>query len=565
MSFITSAPSFLQSFTSRGVFSSETAFQKPRISNSISGLNSQGFSKRIPANGQVSQEKNVKNQKVKHSIDNDDDLSMFDPIKKLKVKCEKDFSSSERLTATRVYQNSSSVVKLTVAEVFGEPVKPAKSTKINFFDDDDQNDDSSLSFISSSYSSLDQIEEEPVDTKKKEQEKDFGTAYLKNQFSSPLEEEVPHRGVTEPLVVRDNVLNSFKNKECINSDDVFIPPHVLNYQQLLPLTHYHTLQSSNLLQNIQAFRNIDLINQLGFNQLLGYNQQSFYPQYNMMNHHLGHHHQNNIYEELLRLEQNKLVNQSGNTMRVKNEDGYDSDSQATKSTSLEQENPSSEDILSGVKYPKTSSPFSNLSEVDDLEKTLKLPRSLSVQETKKQSKKESSVGGKAKKDINKVQNNKKKRSENLKLDLNPQQLKVERRLNRLQLLRYQQGEIEEEAPVFQIPEETNIKVINEEAEYLEQLLQCQAVIPAFNLDEPLRRRSTIPLRWNPQDMSTEDVNDYIQRLSEIIQSPITDQEGALKLLRSNGMDVKRVVETVQEDIAFYKELFRLKVKRSRRR
>jgi len=561
MSFITAAPSFLQSFTSRGVFSSETAFQKPRMPNSMSGLSSQGFSKRIPVNGQASHEKNVKNQKVKHSIDNDDDLSMFEPIKKLKVKCEKDFCSSERLTATRTYKNSSSVVKLTVAEVFGEPVKPVKSTKVNFFDDDDQNDDSSLSFISSSYSSLDQIEEEPVDPKRNGQEKDFEPVYLNNQFSSPLKEEVPHQGVTEPLVVRDNVLSSFKNKECINSDDVFIPPHVLNYQQLLPLTHYHTLQSSNLLQNIQAFRNIDLINQFSFNQLLGYNQQSFYPQYNMM----SHHHQNNIYEELLRLEQNKLVIQSRNAMRVKNEDGYDSDSQATKSTSLEQENPSSEDILNGGKYPKTSSPFSNMSEADDLEKTLRLTRSLSVQETKNEGKKESSLAGKPKKEINKTQNNKKKRGENLKLDLQPQQLKVERRLNKLQLLRYQQGEIEEEVPLFQIPEETNHKVINEEAEYLEQLLQCQAFIPPFNLDEPLRRRSTITLRWNPQDMPTEDINDYIQRLSDTIQSPITDQEGALKLLRSHKMDVKRVIEIVQEDIAFYKELFRMKVKRCRRR
>jgi len=546
------------------------------MSNSASGLSSQGFSKRIPMNGQISHEKSAKNQKVKHSIDNDDDLSVFGPSKKLKVKCEKDFSSSERLTATRASQNSSSVVKLTVAEVFGEPIKPAKSTKINFFDDDDQNDDSSLSFISSSYSSLDQIEEEPVDIKQKEQEKDFEPVYLKNRFSSPLEEEVPHQRVTEPLVVRDNVLNSFKNKECINSDDdVFIPPHVLNYPRLLPLTHYHTLQSSNLLQNIQAFRNIDLINQLGvsgLNQLLGYNQQSFYPQYNV-NMNMIHHPQMfmaNYEEELIRMEQNKLINQDRNMMRfehVKNEDGYDSDSQATKSTSLEQENPSSEDILNlnVGKYPKTSSPFSNLSEVDDLEKiSPKLPRSLSVQEPKKQGKKE--TGKAAKKDVNKSQNNKKKRGENLKLDLHPQQLKVERRLNKLQLLRYQQGEIEEEAPLFQVTEEQKEKqVLDEEAAYLEQLLQCQAVVPPFNLDEPTRRRRTITLRWNPENMSTEDVNEYIQRLSQIIESPITDQEGALKLLRSHNMDVNRVIEVVQGDVVFYKELFRLKVKRSRRR
>jgi len=549
MSFVTSVPSFLQGFASRGVFSAETAFQKPRVSNSASGFASQGFSKRIPMNGQISQEKNTKGMKVKPSIDNDESLFTLEPSKKLKVSCEKEFSSSERLTANRHHKAHSSVVKLTVAEVFDEqPVKPCKSGKLNFFDDDDQNDDSSLSFISSSFSSLDHIEEEPVETKRKESGRDFE---LDHHFKSSFyeKEEVVHQRVTEPLVVRDNVLNSFKNKECINPDDVFIPAHMIDYSRLFPLTHYHTLQSSaSLLQNLQAFRNIDLINQLGIGmpQLFSYNQQqSFYPQYPVINH------QQMIHEELFRLEQSKINVRLEN---VKNEEGYDSDSQATKSTCIE-----GMDILNGGKILKTSSPFSNLSEVDDMEKNKPEIKKA------KDNKKEGSGVGRAKKEANKAsQNNKKKRGENLKLDINPQQLKVERRLNRLQLLRYQQGEVEEEAPLFPVEEKKNVEP--DDLSDLEQLLQCQVEIPSFGLDEqPVRRRRNITLKWNPEVVSTENVDDYIQRLSEAIQSPVTDQEGALKLLRSHNIDVNRVMEVVQEDIAFYRELFRLKVKRSRRR
>jgi hypothetical protein len=537
MSFVISAPSFLQSFTSRGVFSAETAFQKPRVSNSASGFTSQGLSKRIPMNAHISQEKNVKGVKAKHSIDNDESLFTLEPSKKLKVSCEKGFFSAERLTAKRPNQPHSSVVKLTVAEVFDEPVKLCKSGKINFFDDDDQNDDSSLSFISSSFSSLDHIEEEHVDVKRKGS--DFE---LDHHFKLSSNERV-----TEPLVVRDNVLNSFKNKECINPDDIFIPAHMIDYSRLLPLTHYHTLQSSaSLLQNLQAFRNIDLINQFGIGmppQLFAYNQQqSFYPQYPVQM----------IHEELLRLEQNKM-NVQGRFENVKNEEGYDSDSQATKSTCIE-----GMDILNVGKYPKTSSsPFSNLSEVDEMEKNK--PEIKKAKNNKKEV-------GKPKKEANKSsQPNKKKRGENLKLDINPQQLKVERRLNRLQLLRYQQGEVEEEAPLFPVEEKKNV-VESEDLLDLEQLLQCQADIPPFALEEqPVRRRRNITLRWNPEVVSTENVDDYIQRLSEVIQTPVTDQEGALKLLKSHHMNVNRVMEVVQEDIAFYKELFRMKVKRCRRR
>jgi len=89
----------------------------------------------------------------------------------------------------------------------------------------------------------------------------------------------------------------------------------------------------------------------------------------------------------------------------------------------------------------------------------------------------------------------------------------------------------------------------------------KAVIPVCNHEGS--RRARLEPKWNPESVETQELQEYFLRLGRLVGA-VTDQESALKLLKSFGMNVSLTLGIVEQNQSFYREMFRVKVKRLRR-
>jgi len=566
---------------SQGLFSSHTAFQKPKPfldSQSISAINSS-----LLARNYISNSLNRKfDSRPFAPKDEGSELLKDEPIKKVKLNPCQSQQLLKRANESETKElNFIKPTKLTIEEVFNpqtEKDAPKLIDKHNFFEND-YNEGSSLSFISlgSSLDDLEEVEKRP----KAEETNDFMIIEEREEDHKPQS----HNGVS--LVMKDNMFHSLEQIDLMNQTSFFNPLN--HYQDVLFKQYNNTFHTSHLFQDIQTIENIkmqELIwnqrlaggdiysdncepnpakNSLQFpNNLHQYIASQFInesPALTTMNNYAEIHQVFNL------LQQNaKNFNNAENILnyKAKNvfEEDYDSDSNATKSTTA------GGDVLNGCKSQKSSSPLSCINEEMNEEKYLEVK----FEEQKLAKLKANERRGRPKKDktLEPAFKEKRKRPLNLKIDLNPQHLKVERRLNKLQLLRYQKEGLEGDKINFPDVQETLDQKEDfpiersgmNELKYSEE--NSAAIIPAFNLERP-KRRIELKSRWNPEAFCRVEFSSYLDKLGEILEFQITNEETALSLLKANGMNVSMTLKVVKENILVYKEAFKIKIKRGRKR
>jgi len=250
-------------------------------------------------------------------------------------------------------------------------------------------------------------------------------------------------------------------------------------------------------------------------------------------------------------------------MGLGEEDGYDSDSHATRSTCIEQS------LIGENKSQKAASPLysvnGDLYEEDKLQQ--KTQKKEAGQKKQRKQKKEKASKGKGKKG----------RSAHLQLDNNPGHLNVEQGDYTLQGLRYQQVTLSEDSYLakkfadvdsLQVNRNisrasTDVDSIMSEDNFNSICPSLLAVIPSLNSQSNRRRVPALVPVWTPENIQEAKIEEFLQNLAEIIENPVTNQERALKLLKSCNMNAQAALEAVEENIPMYRELFKIKPRRQR--
>jgi len=552
---MTSPSAFLINPRAQGLFSAESAFQKPKHATTLQktiGDCPKQQSSIFTKNLQNSQQFTVKKSLPIKIAQKTEDLELLFSAPVKKVKTNQDQATVSNLI--NIQKPNEAQVKtsmLTIEEVFNSSNKATKSGhKLNFFDDE-SNEGSSLSFISSvsSLDCLDEMEKHANEVEKEEKQGHHYTTYRQNDNI-----------MNESLVINDDAIRHFNSLQAN-----YFSPLFMNYPMMMPLNQQNLQNLQNQAQVGFAYMAQPYSYSNGISQdydalaafnLTHYNAFPFAMNFSEMN------------ATDLVINPQGDVQEKGQLDRVKvniiDEEDYDYESYATRSTGLAES-------LSGDKSQKGESPLYSMSNEDIiLEERL--------QEVKRQvrnGKERKTRQGRSKKEAG-VARERKVRPSNLEMDINPKHLKVERRLNRLQLLRYQQEsglDIEEvmkqASPVEQEtqPDTMEYEATSAyEAELMVPVVDYEALkaeIPAFN-SESIRKRSILT-SWTPENMEPEAVENFLQQISEIIEAQVTNQEAALKILKTFGMDVSVVLESVKANKEFYTEIFRIKVKRGRGR
>jgi len=536
MSLLTSPSLIPHTVKAQGLFSSQSAFRKPTFNNNISKI-SNNFNKFAsfihPKDLAIKQA-----QPVRILAKNEDpELILSEPTKKVKPSKDKPVILSQP-SHNKTQQNIVESSKLTIDEVFNTPLESKQLNNGSFFDEC-FDEGSSLSFISS-HPSIENLDEEIANAKSSNNH--VSTLTNKQQMQADVQSLVVKDNGMQRLnyLYQDNMLLNRQNHSMFNPFDqesVFKPFELL---RILPVNFPDT---KDLICNVPLS--------------IPPNNLSQYIQFNMHNQQLLQHSLNLSDKSINEFVKNTLDSRAP-------EDGYDSDSYATRST------------RSGEKSQKGASPLYNGNEYL-YEEESKLEQQIKKQKANK-------VRKQAKR--NNVNKEKKGRPLNLKLDVNPKQLKVERRLNRLQLLRYQQEDMEEDEEIkkFGISEllsranstvqenkdsqfEASEAKLNEnDTQMHEDMIKySQAVVPQLGETSARGQRVALKSVWNPEHIQEEMLENYFQQLAEVLESQVTDQEAALKLLTTFGMDILLTLETVRGNKELYSEMFRVKVKRLRRR
>jgi len=521
MSILSASSAFKLNAKAHGLFSSQTAFKKPtfntnfnRTSNDCTRLSTLIYPKNLA---------NKQNKATNIFINNEDpELIISEPIKKIKLaKDQSAFSVSMNNNTTQ--QNTVKPLRLTIEEVFN--TADTKRARKSSLLEDCFDEGSSLSFISS-HSSFDNLDDETNRT--------IGNTAATKDMQS--------------LVVMDN---NFGRLSYLNQGTMFFN-NMESQSMFFPFSGQESVfqAASGYLGTLPEDVNNNTL-------CMPPNNLNAYIQFSMQTN-----------QQALQLGLNLSEKTISEFVKNSIEDGYDSDSYATRSTSVEQE--------SSDKSQKGASPV--YSGNDDLY--------TEVQVKAKEDRLKAQLKRKAEKRANDAKE-KKGRSLNLKLDVNPKQLKVQRRLNRLQLLRYQQGPSEEEdeelkkfgisdllsranSTIQECSEMTEATTINDYESQQMVFTQfvpadTKAVIPPLGEDSSRRKRGQLVQAWNPEVVGEEQLEEYLRQLGEVLENPVSDIEAAIKLLRESNMDMSLALETVKENKALYSEVFRLKVKRLRRR
>lgn len=556
MSVLSSTSGFMPRLNTQGLFSSRTAFQRPKLhSNSI---NSQlvGLKQSI----RCSEENETKRpfKQVQTALE-DPEIVFSVPVKKVKS-VPKHLDNINLLKSNNMEKPS----KLTVEMIFNTPLKTTK-TKNNSLFDNDENEDSDLSFISpsSSINELEVIDEEEAIEVDKNQSYKKGNTDKSEADSSEL--------VIEPLVVKDGFASQLNY---LNADGYTIS-NAINYPVTGLYGPYTNLNQLLTLNN--SFNRIS-------NQSMQPNLNNFYPVQTFMDYSSIQTTDFIQNQARFMLQENETVNQLNThfeNLRAKvvdlEADGYDSDSHATRSTGV---GPNQE----GERSQKGSSPLYSITEEVHVEEKVQL-MSLEQAKKKKRGRKSRKSAQEEGDDVDRSMKSKKGRALNLDIDINPKHLKVERRLNKLQLLRYQQ-----EAPEAQYEEymkklaenlvvsrnnslfnDTNDNQSTVSSEEKAIIIEAKpasyentlATIPPLS-SESSRRRSNLVVAWTPEDLSSQELDNYMQQLSEILEFQVTDQEKCLKLLKTFSMNIGASLDVVRGNKAEYSELLKIKVRRLRR-
>jgi len=545
MSVLSSTPAFMLNLNTQGLFSSQTAFQRPKLNNKQKNV-PQAVS-RIHLNHSAENLTSRTYKPVQITLKNEDsDLLICEPIKKVKsIQGQSQPVNLLKHTQNDTQQKPS---KLTVEMVFDVPVETKKSKLNNFFDEDQNiNEDSSLSFISSctSIDGFEGIDEET--TEENNECMIIGARPNSNTSETPL----------EPLVVKD----SFAGHLTYLNTASYITSNITNYPIMASYNHYNDLESAMLYHRVS-----------NINQFIQPELTKYQPIQAMMN--FPQIRAGDFVKDPISFLLNEKDNQFEN-IRAKNveieEDDCDSDSYATRSTGLELNQDGIE------KSQKSASPLYSIGEELLIEEKIRIA-SLEDPKKKKRGRKPKNFQ-RGPDEVDGSMKAKKGRALNLDIDINPKHLKVERRLNKLQLLRYQQeapeGEFEQymkrltemeplsrNNSLFNDSQSTTSenRLIDSQVTPIENTL---ATIPPLSL-EP-RRKVNLVTRWTPSNLNREELEHYFKQLSELVEFPVTDQERGLGLLKTFGMNMTATIEAVKQNPALYGELLRVKVKRVRRR
>ena len=558
MSVISSPSAFMLNLNAQGLFSSQTAFQRPKFNSSLK--NAQQGNQRINLYHSEEKQTNRTYKPIQITLKHEDpELIFCEPVKKVKFAQSQPKLINLLKSAKKEMQQKPS--KLTVEMVFETPSKATKTQPNNLFDDD-AHEDSSLSFISSC-SSLDNIE--AIDEEVMEVHDKANVEYTLINDSQKKTTEA----MIEPLVVKDSFAGQLNYLNTGN----YITPNMMNYPMMIPYSQYtNTNQFMTYNDTLNKISNINQYAQSNLN-----NYQSIQTIMNFQQIHACDFIKDPTNFLLEEREISDHINNKFENIRAKavdlEEDGYDSDSHATRSTGLE---PNQDG--------KSASPQYSIGEDIPVEEKIQI---ISCEQIKKKKR-----GRKPKTSIlrgdNETDGNikaKKGRALNLDIDINPKHLKVERRLNKLQLLRYQQeaseGEFEEymKKATDMLPISRNNSLFNETNDSQStttnegkvDMIDSQitpfentlATIPPFTL-EPSRRRINLTPVWTPEDLNGEELENYLQQLGQIVEFPVTDQEKALKILKTFGMNIVVTLEAVRENKAIYSDLLKVRVKRLRR-
>ena len=479
-------------------------------------------------------------QKILRSAynDNDPDLLMYEPVKKVKL----DNTQSRIIEGARGNGNSThhpikmTPMALTLEEVFN-------TSKNNQWDEAEE---CNLSFISSS-SSLEILEEEDNDC----------------MIIEPPVKKVP---ASEPLAVKDSLFENPFLFNQINTINININKTFNN-----PLNNINSLMDfQQKLQTFQEFQENKLFSEIKPNITL---------------HSFNSFTSNELYkskestrdvsdQDAVKIEEDKpVINKA-----ILNDFDNDLDSNCTGSTGLGLDSRNSsamESIIEACKGQKEISPFCNFAADVFPEQPVQVKRGRGRPRKGEKVEKKQKPLSKTKK---KFQHESKSLLEYNSLNLNLTSKKGNRGLNRLQLLKYQETipEIEEETknqgsvdyPELNSQEQRNKFKKNNNQDYTisdENPVSVpigenhQIVIQPFVASKSTQRRKgpLVPV-WNPENEDQEVLRNYLEELSKVIESPVTNQERAFKLLKSFSMNIEAVLEVVREDVPLYKEHFKVK-------
>jgi len=90
-----------------------------------------------------------------------------------------------------------------------------------------------------------------------------------------------------------------------------------------------------------------------------------------------------------------------------------------------------------------------------------------------------------------------------------------------------------------------------------------SVIPDLELDIPIAqnpRRRTPKLKWNPESLTKDEIDQYYLSLSKLVRKEITNEEVALGSLKMCEMDFSKTLNLVKQNRLEYRDLFAAKPK-----